>query len=143
MGCIVSKLFLDFYIFFIFTRPLSTMTILLVCFRNPMEAECHECCHLLHIPPTFFILLLSPSGVATADFRLVLTSVSSSVTSTSAMSSLTASITLLLGLPVSSFPAVPSSASFLPIIYQSSILGTYKSKPPRSCLSCFLHSCHS
>ena len=23
MGCIVSKLFLDFYIFFIFTRPLS------------------------------------------------------------------------------------------------------------------------
>ena len=25
MGCIVSKLFLDFYIFFIFTRPLSTV----------------------------------------------------------------------------------------------------------------------
>ena len=23
MGCVVSKLFLDFYIFFIFTRPLS------------------------------------------------------------------------------------------------------------------------
>ena len=23
MGCIVSKLFLDFYIFFIFTRPLN------------------------------------------------------------------------------------------------------------------------
>ena len=32
MGCIVSKLFLDFYIFFIFTRPLYRFTNLQVNF---------------------------------------------------------------------------------------------------------------
>ena len=30
MGCIVSKLFLDFYIFFIFTRPLSRLCVMQV-----------------------------------------------------------------------------------------------------------------
>ena len=38
MGCIVSKLFLDFYIFFIFTRPLNCFFYLLC-----VDIMCNSC----------------------------------------------------------------------------------------------------
>ena len=53
-------------------------------------------------------------------FHSVFSSASSTVTSATAMSSLTSSINFHLGLPVSSFLAVPSSASFSQYIHHRS-----------------------
>ena len=83
--------------------------------------------------------------------QLFLSSVSSSVTSTSAMSSFTTSINLLFGLPRFLFPG-NSILSILLLIYPSSFLRTY---PNTSCVSLqtfppsdvlipdLVHSCHS
>ena len=38
MGCIVFKLYLDFYIFFIFTRPLSNVKIINTGFMAEFES---------------------------------------------------------------------------------------------------------
>ena len=91
-------------------------------------------------------------------FQLFLSSASSSVTSTTAMSSLTTSINLLFGLPRFLFPGNSILSILLPI-YPSSFLRTCPYH--LSCLSCFLskpshlcrpsdvlvpdlvHSCHS
>ena len=89
-----------------------------------------------------FFFRLFPSGVATAEqifhLQLVLTSVSSSVISTSAMPSFTTSINLLFGHTRFLFPGNSIISIIHPIGPIPIIFPPYMSIPPQSCLSCFL-----
>ena len=83
----------------------------------------------------FFIFRLLPSSSPQQIFHLH--SASSSVTSTTAMSSLTASMKLLLGLPRFVFPGSFILSIHHQYIYKLILFPPYMSKPPKSCHLCF------